>query len=295
MRSIIELKKEILFNREMTDLIDILKKTAVSQFQSLLNRRKNLTAQERYLNLLEGFFKQIDFSRGRHPLFKGAPHNIMVVLVTSDMGFLGGLNSDILETARKTVTRKDIPKWFVVGDKGRDYLVEINKDFAFMEGITDEIAPVEADRIAQYIFVTAIREKISRVVMVYPKFFSFAHQEIDTFQLLPPPQRPDKGDFGRVLYEPFEDKVIDYLIRKWLTHRIYDILMNSKLSEFAARANHLEGSTRELQDMKKAIEFQYFRTKHEITDRTIRDIFGGRLATLRKKKANPVPPGGRLN
>ena len=60
MRSIFELKKDMLFNREMNELIDILKKTAISQFQSLHTRKKAITHPGKYLELLESFFKIVD-------------------------------------------------------------------------------------------------------------------------------------------------------------------------------------------------------------------------------------------
>jgi F0F1-type ATP synthase gamma subunit len=86
----------------------------------------------------------------------------------------------------------------------------------------------------------------------------------------------------KVIYEPFADKVVDYLLRKWLLYKVQEVCWSSKLSELSARAMHLEGSLRELQDMKKGIELQYFRSKHEVTDRMIRDIFGGWLASKRR-------------
>lgn len=304
MRSIIELKKELLFNREMHEVIDILKKVAISQYQTLFNRRKTMTGQERYLKLLESSFDKIDLSQANHPILKNPVTNVLAVLITTDMGFLGGLNSNVAGDTLKSIRRRDNVRFFVIGEKGRDYLTDTGKDVAYLPGISDELELNEAKRIAQYIFTASIRDRIGKVTITYPKFFSFAHQEVKTLQLLPPQLSPPDSispdqetpspksesmpspagkDFGQITYEPFPAKVVDYLINKWLLYRIYDICWHSKLSEFAARANHLEGSLRELDDMKKTISFQYFRNKHEVTDRTIRDIFGGKLVANRQK------------
>ncbi|MBI4835056.1 MAG: F0F1 ATP synthase subunit gamma [Planctomycetes bacterium] len=313
MRSIIELKKDILFNREMGELIDILKKTAVSQFQSLFSRKKTLTIPERYLHLMESMFDMINFTRIHHPALVNPVENVMSILITSDMGFLGGVNSAIIDDAMRNIKRNDKVVFFVMGEKGRDYLLDSGKDYDFLPAISDEVKLSEAETVGQYIFSTCIRNKIGRVIITYPKFFSFGHQEIETLQLLPrqkpepvnespdaktsgeeqkdktasPEPKQMAADFyNRIIYEPFIDRTADYLLRKWLVHRLYDIFWHSKLSEFAARANHLEGSIKELEDIKKALSFQYFRNKREITDRTLRDIFGGKISVNRAKTNN---------
>jgi ATP synthase F1 gamma subunit len=304
MRSIIDLKKDMVFNREMGELIDILKKTAVSQFQSLFNRRKSLTVQERYLNLMESMFEMIDFNRIHHPALVNPAENVLAILITSDMGFLGGVNSAIVDDAMRNIKPNDKTTFFVMGEKGRDSFADSGKDYDFLPAISDEIKLSEAEMVGQYIFSTCIRNKIGRVIVTYPKFFSFGHQEIETLQLLPrlPSEHKETGkdnakpvspeakqpafDFNRIIYEPFIDRAADYLLRKWLVHRLYDIFWHSKLSEFAARANHLEGSIKELEDVKKALSFQYFRNKREITDRTLRDIFGGKISVNRAKMDN---------
>jgi ATP synthase F1 gamma subunit len=284
----------MVFNREMSDVIDIMKKIAISQFQTLFNKRKQMAGQERYLSLVEKLLDGIDFEKVKHPLFNNPLKNVLCILITTEMGFLGGLNTNIIEDAMKSIKPRENAIFLVVGEKGRDYLDEMNKRFDVLPAISDEIDIKEADRIAKYIFAVAIKEKIGKVIVSYPKFFSFAHQEVETMQLLPR-QIQTQQDletlstkqknivFGKVIYEPFLDKVVNYLIRNWLLQRIYDICWNSKLSEFAARATHLEGSIKELEDMRKNITFQYFRNKHEVTDRTIRDIFGGKLVANRLK------------
>lgn len=287
MRSIFELKKDMIFSREMKELIDILKKTAASQFQSLFNRKKKLTHSERYLELLESFFKPINFNQVNHPVMKNPTTNLLLIIMTTDMGFLGGLNASIMKDAFRQTDKKENVHILVLGRKGQDYLEETERDFAFLPGVTVDIHRSEVERVSQYIFSTALREKTGHIVVAYPKFFSFTHQEIECLQLLPRPESEETaGQTEKVpiLYEPFLDKVVDYLLKKWLFYRMRDIFWHSKLSEFASRSMHLEGSMIELEEQAQVLKLQYFRSKHEITDRTIRDIFGGRLVNIRNRK-----------
>jgi len=52
----------------------------------------------------------------------------------------------------------------------------------------------------------------------------------------------------------------------------------AKLSEWATRVIHLEGSSYEIKQMNKKLRSQYFRILHEISDKNIREIFVARQA-----------------
>lgn len=296
MKPVAELKKELVFNREMNELIDILKKVATAQFQTVFSRWKKLDNEQRFVNLIPPFFGPLNLKTMRHPLFVNPANNVLSIIITSDTGFLGGLNSSIIEKAFGQRRRKEKVKYTVVGEKGRDYMEGADStktSFDFMPGVSDQVDPAEAQRLSHHIFRMCLRHKIGKAIITYPKFISFSQQEVETLDLLEwlknPPAVSSSNDTTSELplefsYEPFLDKVADYLLRLWLTHKIYEIYWHSKLSEFAARMMHLESSLQELSDMKKKLNLQYFKSKHEITDRTIRDIFGGLLTTKKKSK-----------
>lgn len=350
MKPVAELKKELVFNREMNELIDILKKVATAQFQAVFSRWKKLDNEQRFVNLIPPFFGPLNLKALRHPLFVNPVNNVLSIIITSDAGFLGGLNSSIIENAFGQRRRKEKVQYTVVGEKGRehvenqgtsstmptpqaeaketetpadrktpdsfeaavsyepfldvDVLGEKGRDymdgadstktsFDFVPGVSDQVDPAEAQRLSHHVFRMCLRHKIGKVIVTYPKFISFSQQEVETLDLLEwlknPPAVSSPHDTISELplefsYEPFLDKVADYLLRLWLTHKIYEIYWHSKLSEFAARMMHLESSLQELSDMKNKLNLQYFKSKHEITDRTIRDIFGGLLTTKRKSK-----------
>ncbi len=350
MKPVAELKKDLVFNREMNELVDILKKVATAQFQSVFSRWKRLNNEQRFVNFIPPFFGPLNLKAMRHPLFINPDKNVLSIIITSDTGFLGGLNSSIIETAFGQRRRKENVEYTVVGEKGREYvkskgtpttmptpqaeeketetpadrktqdsfeatvtyepfldvviLGEKGRDymdgaasektsFDFVPGVSDEVGLAEAQHLSHHIFRMCLRHKIGKVTVTYPKFISFSQQEVQTLNLFEwlknPPAVSSPDDTTPELplefsYEPFLDKVADYLLRLWLTHKIYEIYWHSKLSEFAARMMHLEGSLQELSEMKKKLTLQYFKGKHESTDRNIRDIFGGLLATKRKSK-----------
>jgi F0F1-type ATP synthase gamma subunit len=116
---------------------------------------------------------------------------------------------------------------------------------------------------------------------------SFVHQEVESFQLLPyprPSQRDDAvaSDSAAIILEPSAYLIVEYLVKLWLSRKIHDVFWQSKLSELAARATHLEASFQGLTQQKKKLTLQYFRSRHEVTDTSIRESYAGMLG--RKKE-----------
>ena len=71
--------------------------------------------------------------------------------------------------------------------------------------------------------------------------------------------------------------IAQYLIYLWMGQKLYDIFGLSRLSEFAARFVHLEESAQKLKDMDAKLQQEYFRVRHELIDRGMRELFSARL------------------
>jgi len=58
---------------------------------------------------------------------------------------------------------------------------------------------------------------------------------------------------------------------------VHEIFGLSRLAEFAARFVHLEESSQKLKDMDGKLQQEYFRVRHELIDRNMRELFSARL------------------
>jgi F0F1-type ATP synthase gamma subunit len=52
----------------------------------------------------------------------------------------------------------------------------------------------------------------------------------------------------------------------------------ARLAELAARFSHLETSKGKVDQLNKELKLQYFRQRHEMIDKNIRELFCARLA-----------------
>lgn len=276
MLSPIRLKKELDMNRRLTGIIDVLKKISAAQFYSLERRRLRY---EDFTSRMKGFFGFLNVSDVDHPFLKPKQKKKGVIVITSDEGFLGELNSLVCKRALDSVPPGEDASLFVIGERGANYMEEMKETFVFFPGITSDINLSEPEALRDFILKKVLDERVGEVELFYPKFISWTQQEIHSIKLLPVDFFSGRMDISLkgnalapLIIEPSAKRILEYLVGIWLTHNLYEIFWDSKLSELSARTLHLEGSHNELRNMNQRLEYKYFRTVHEATDRSIREV-----------------------
>ncbi len=274
------LRKELIFNQDIGDIINVLKGVASSEFYRLQKEKKSF---DEFLDYLQRFFSMVDTTGLRHLLLDDSSLPQALVLITSDLGFLGKLNVSVVNTALEQSSKDD--ELIVVGKQGIRYIEESGRNFTAFEGITDEVEYKEADKLADCVLKGILDKKFCRTTIIYPHFISFAVWKVQTYQLFPcrflfqaGTKSGQKHEEGSIIIEPTLAKIAERLIKIWINYTLYGIFWESKLSEWATRVMHLEGSTHEIKQMNKKLRSQYFRLIHEISDKNIREIFAARLA-----------------
>lgn len=279
---LIKLRENLKFAHELQDMIEVLKGATASQFRSLQQKRKGF---EDFKIRLEEFLTGLDVSGIAHP-FLHARSNLpkAVVMVTSDEGFVGGLNAQVVNAGLEQAAGAD--ELIVLGERGARYLADVQSaSFTVLPGIGDDITYRRAVALRDLLIGKFLAKKVGSVLIAYPRFLSLTVQRTEVSRVLP------CGDiFGRregqkirvlrardVLIEPAPGKVVDYMARAWLMQRLYDMLWESKLAECAARIVHLEGSHEEILNSNKKLMHEYFKHLHAKSDKNIREIFASRL------------------
>ena len=291
-----QLKKDLQFNRELSGLVDVLKDIASAQFRHLQTKREYFI---RFTRSLEDFFETVDVLNSEHPFLRQENSLLSsgIVMITSDEGFLGELNSQVINAG--LIQRKSNDSLIVLGERGANFLEDLKEPFLYFPGISEDIRYAQAQSLRDYLIQQYLKKKFTKVTMVYPKFISFALREITVEQLLP--YTPQVGSGSRdsflvehrtanteqrtpqpdTIIEPSEERMVDYLIRIWMAQKIYDIFWESKLSEWASRVFHLEESSQVVSQLNKQLQFFYFRTLHGLSDKNIREIFASMITEKR--------------
>ncbi|HAJ56315.1 MAG TPA: hypothetical protein DCL35_00935 [Candidatus Omnitrophica bacterium] len=279
---LIKLRENLRFARELQEMIEVLKGATASQFRSLQSKRKGF---EDFKLKLQEFLTALDARSIKHPFLRERANlPKAIVMVTSDEGFVGGLNAQVVNTALEQAAGAD--ELIVLGERGARYLSEAQSgSFTVLPGIGEDITYRRAVALRDLLIGKFLEKKVGSVLLVYTRFLSLTVQKVEAARVLP------CGDiFGRqegakvrmfkagdVLIEPTPGKVVDYMVRAWLMQRLYDMLWESKLAECAARIIHLEGSHEEIMGSNKRLMHEYFKSIHAKSDKNIREIFASRL------------------
>jgi len=282
MPTIKELKEDLQFNTELVELLDVMKNTAVFQFRALQAKKERF---ENLFRAIRGFFRLIGDCGSVHPLIAPQAKREAIIMVTSDEGFMGNLNSQVINAAGLQEGFEEA-ELIIIGERGARLLREMDKDFVpFKAAVNDADRRTLAEALGDYIIKGARQERFGKVAVSYPKPISFMLQRVEIDLILPLavedepvyPQTRSPVDRQTLIIESPPGEIIEYLAEEMVKQRLVGIFEDSKLSEFAARALHLENSSQQLTEKKKKLKLQYFKAYHEMIDKSTRELFSAQI------------------
>ena len=284
MRPLSELKADLEVSRGLGDIVDVLKSAALIQLRAF--QKKDKPDGEYFLEVQT----QLDLVCAKkipNPcLFDRKSLPSVIIAVTSDEGFLGELNT-LLINAALDLRRSAMDEIIVLGERGARYLEDVNAGFSFYPGIADEINYKDVCGIRDHL-LDGYHKKFGRVFVVYPKFVSLSVQSVTSFQLLPylpaEGRRAQDVALDGIALEPTAGRALEMLIRLWARFTLLETFWSAKQAELAARIMRLEQSTHELGSLNQKFAFEYFRQVHALKDKVIREISSAKvMIDLRNK------------
>ncbi|TMW69766.1 hypothetical protein Poli38472_001922 [Pythium oligandrum] len=201
----------------------------------------------------------------------------LFLVISSDRGLCGGINSGIAKTTRKQVsTDDDKLQLFILGDKGR---AQLRRDFApQIRGSATEayVNPPNfavASAIAEAILASAQSDN-EKVHVIFNKFVS-AIAYLPTIRSLA--VSPDSEAFANYELEPAdsEAEVLTDLKEFELATAVYHGIIENNTSEESSRMSAMENATSNAQDLISRLTLQYNKARQaRITTELIEIISG---------------------
>lgn len=274
MPAVAKLKQDLDFLEDLGGIVDTFKTAALIQFRLFQQKERMNTA---FFEAIESCFSLLAGRNIESAYFsRNSERGQALVVITSDEGFLGELNTLIVNAALRSKAGGS-DEIIVLGSQGAVYLDDIGEKFIPLAGISEDISVKEAEKLSAYL-MKHYNKRFGQVQVVYPEFISVTTQKVNILPLLPYPELAQSGISADqqiekdLLIEPNPSRVIESLIGLWLTFKFLEVFWSSKQSEYSARIMHLEGSTEELAHLKKQARFAYFKQVHALSDKTIREV-----------------------
>ena len=281
-KSLAKLKGEMVFNQDLTRLVDAMKGIAAAQYHVMEHRK---TPLEKYDKAVGELFQAYDFRSVRHPFVRIKQKKKLIGLVTTDSGFLGGLNMKVAQAGIKQ--EEENTEYFVIGERGTNFLREFGRPCKSFPGInTDETRFDLVEKIIAEIFRSVLKGDFGQVILVCPHAVSFTVQKVETLNLIPcpmffknkPAQVPNAMDQSKnVILESSLKGIVESMTLLWLRKRLVELFEDAKLAEFGARTMHLESSYQTLSKIDKQLKLQFFKARREKIDQSLRESFVAQL------------------
>ena len=215
-----------------------------------------------------------------------------IIVVTTDKGLCGGLNTNILRAV--TQRMKDVQ-----AEGGSTQAVAFgNKGFGFLNRIG---APVVSHAVqlgdapqlerligpVKVMLDAFVEGKVDRVYLAYTKFINTMKQEPVVEQLLPlsaaslerKADDTDQSTYGwDYLYEPDAATVIDELLKRYIEALIYQAVAENMASEQSARMVAMKAATDNAGTLIGELKLIYNKTRQAAITKELSEIVGGAAA-----------------
>ena len=215
----------------------------------------------------------------------GSDQRHLLVVVNTDKGLCGGLNSNIVKAARLKARElqaagKDVG-FYLVGKKGR---APIKRDFGPLVKQEFDTAHVrqpgfeEAEAIADELLSLFEAGAFDVAHLVYPVFQSALVQDPKVQQLIPVPAT-DGGATGGgdavVEYEPGEEEILAELLPRYIKTQVFGALIEREASEQGASMTAMDNATRNAGDLINKLTIQYNRSRQAAITTELIEIIAG--------------------
>ena len=207
----------------------------------------------------------------------------LLVLITSDRGLAGPLNTNTIRFAARTITEHQGDLAVVsVGRKGRDAMrrarVPLEAHFA---GYGDR--PTFADVIPLSRLVTDgfVSGEFGQIDIVYPRFVSTLVQRPTLDSLLPvePAEDTAAGIPGnQFIFEPNAGAVLEQLLPRYVATRLYQAVLEAKASEESSRMVAMKNATENADDLIEEYTLAYNKVRQANITREMIEIATGAQA-----------------
>lgn len=220
----------------------------------------------------------------------------LAVIVTSDKGLAGSVNSAVLKKADELFRSEKEVDCIAIGRKATEYANREKKIvLSSFTNISDDVVLADVYDIAALIVEKFSEGRYKTVRVLYQNFVSTFEQEPTKRQILPldPAEiqdimqgiRPKHGKWSEdkaeieseILYtiEPSAEEVLEVLIPQLVQIMLYHALLESKASEHSARMVAMKNATDKSKEVARSLTLIYNKERQAAITAEVSEITGG--------------------
>jgi len=216
------------------------------------------------------------------PLLSRRPiRRVQVIMITSDRGLAGALNTNVIRRAVEFMTherpeRLEDFEIVAVGRKGRDWLVRYGWPMIAEFTKVGDRPSIEGIRpIAEIATQDFIEGKVDAVFVVYTHFINTLRQEPRVMQLLPIEPPAEAHEITDYIFEPNPQAVLEALLPRFIEVQLYRALLEAVASEHSARMVAMRNATENALELVQELTLTYNKARQAQITREVTEIAAG--------------------
>ena len=213
-----------------------------------------------------------------------------VILVSTDKGLCGALNSNLMREAVKF--DKSTTTYVCAGRKGAQFIArtkrQLHAEFTYKD--SPQFSEARAiSKLAQDLF---LQGEVDHVDIVFTNFISTLNQKPEVRPFLPVSEvkaveaaieggealKPIEPSGAEYLFEPGPDQVFGALLPHYLNFLVYQILLEAKASEHSSRMVAMKNATDNAQQLIKDLSLEYNKLRQSNITRELLEITTAQMA-----------------
>ncbi len=248
-----------------------------------------------YATLMNSVLSEVTANAGdfSHPLLERRENSKKraIVLISTDKGLCGGLNSNLLREASKF--DKNTTVYVAAGRKGAQFVVRTKRNLAAEFSYKDAPLFAEARTISKFAQDLFLKGEVDRVDILFTNFISTLNQKPETVEFLPVGEIRGvtagvegegmtdgalKKSTTEFLFEPGAEQVLGSLLPHYLNFKVYQILLEAKASEHSSRMVAMKNATDNAKQLIKDLTLEYNKIRQATITKELLEITSATMA-----------------
>jgi F-type H+-transporting ATPase subunit gamma len=227
-----------------------------------------------------------------HPFFsEGRGDKTLVLVITSDKGLCGALNTNLLKKLVNTQFEGEVD-FLTIGRKGAQGLARLRKNLVADFVVKDPAKFLEVRPVGKFIKDQFLAGGYRRVLVAFNNFINTVTIVPSVEQILPvsrvtlggkrhhdeTPAAAETGPALQHTFEPSPEAVFESVLPQYVNNTLYQMLLEARASEHSSRMVAMKNATDNAKQMVKDLSLEYNKLRQAAITNELLEITTAKMA-----------------
>lgn len=201
----------------------------------------------------------------------------LYILVTSNGGLCASYNNQVFKYFENVYRNND--EVILIGEKGKILLnrVSLKGNEKFIS-ILKTLNLIKTNELTLYLKDLYLTNKYKEIRIIYSHMVNSLISKVENEILFPIEIKENKKRVYSPIYEPNKEEVCSYLLKEYISTKIYFYLHDAFLAEESARRNAMDNATKNADKLIDELNLEYNKARQNAITQEITEVVAGAKA-----------------